>query len=75
MPFEGHSGISFGHSYAVIYYLYQIFSSVPYDKFHLTSLRIYGIFQQFFDHGSRSLHHFSRRNLVGNIVWQKLNNI
>ena len=75
MALKAHPGIGFGHTFSVVDHLHQRSAGVAHHKLHRFCFRIHGILQQLFNDRSRPLHHLTSRNLVGNRIGQKLDDI
>jgi hypothetical protein len=75
MAFEAQSCIRNAHPTAIVDDLDERFACIFDDQLYTVSAGIYRIFDQFFDSRGRSLYDLAGCNLVGDSVWEQLNDI
>jgi hypothetical protein len=68
MALKAQAGVGNAHTFSVVYDLNKRFPGILHHEFYLGSAGIDSILKQFFDDGSRPLHHLTGSYLVGNVV-------
>ena len=75
MSFKTETGIGSAHAFTIIGNLDESFSSFLNEDLYVGCACINGVLQQLLNYRSRPLYHLTCCYLVGNMVWQKMNNI
>jgi hypothetical protein len=73
MTLEGEERVIAIHPAAVVDYADERNSPASDQDLDLARTGVDAVFDEFFHHGSRTLHHFAGRNLAGDDVWQQAN--
>ena len=75
MAFESHARVGRAHALAVINDLQECSTTISHQDADVVGTCIQCVLHQLFEAGGRSLYDLTSSNLVGDVVWQKMDDI
>ena len=75
VAFESHARVGRAHALAVINDLQECSTTISHQDADVIGTCIQCVLHQLFEAGGRSLYHLTSCNLVGDVIWQKMDDI